>query len=63
MTDPEPLPDGHPLFTHPRALITPHTSGDFAGYVDAATELLVANVEQLRKGGVAFNKVDPARGY
>ncbi|KAI9638424.1 D-isomer specific 2-hydroxyacid dehydrogenase [Dioszegia hungarica] len=63
VTDPEPLPDGHPLFTHPRALITPHTSGDFAGYVDAATELLVANVEQLRKGGVAFNKVDPARGY
>jgi phosphoglycerate dehydrogenase-like enzyme len=63
VTDPEPLPPKHPLFTHPRALITPHTSGDFAGYVEAATELLVANVEQLRKGGVAFNKVDPEKGY
>jgi D-3-phosphoglycerate dehydrogenase len=26
VTDPEPLPEGHPLRTHPRALITPHTA-------------------------------------
>src|SRR5919107_2561056 len=26
VTDPEPLPDGHPLWTEPRALITPHTA-------------------------------------
>jgi phosphoglycerate dehydrogenase-like enzyme len=63
VTDPEPLPAGHPLFTHPRALITPHTSGDFAGYFDAATELLVRNVEQVRRGGKAFNAVDPKKGY
>ena len=24
MTDPEPLPDDHPLRTHPRAIVTPH---------------------------------------
>ena len=24
VTDPEPLPDGHPLWSEPRALITPH---------------------------------------
>jgi D-3-phosphoglycerate dehydrogenase len=26
VTDPEPLPDDHPLRTHPRAVITPHTA-------------------------------------
>src|SRR5665213_395407 len=24
VTEPEPLPDGHPLRTHPRAIVTPH---------------------------------------
>lgn len=63
VTDPEPLPTDHPLYTHPRAIITPHTSGNFVGYVDAATDLLVANVEHMRKGGKAFNLVDPKKGY
>lgn len=27
VTDPEPLPPGHPLWSQPRALITPHTAG------------------------------------
>src|SRR5439155_227533 len=27
VTDPEPLPPGHPLWTHPRVIITPHTAG------------------------------------
>ena len=26
VTDPEPLPDGHPLWAEPRALITPHVA-------------------------------------
>ena len=57
------MPDGHPLFTHPRALITPHTSGDFVGYFDAAADLLLASVERVRKGGEPFNVVDPEKGY
>src|SRR5262249_10820413 len=27
VTDPEPLPTGHPLWTHPRVIVTPHTAG------------------------------------
>ena len=27
VADPEPLPAGHPLWTHPRVLVTPHTAG------------------------------------
>ncbi len=35
VTDPEPLPDGHPLWSEPRALITPHVANTRA-QLDAA---------------------------
>lgn len=63
VTDPEPLTDGHELFSHPRVIITPHTSGVYAGYFDAATELLMANVENLRQGKKAYNVVNFDKGY
>ena len=63
VTDPEPLPDNHLLFSHPRALITPHISADVQGYFSHGAELLVANVERIRAGGKPMNVVDPARGY
>jgi phosphoglycerate dehydrogenase-like enzyme len=31
VTDPEPLPDGHPLWTAPGVLITPHISSGVRG--------------------------------
>jgi phosphoglycerate dehydrogenase-like enzyme len=43
--------------------ITPHTSGDFAGYFDAGTDLLIENVKRVRAGRGAFNVVDPEKGY
>lgn len=63
VTDPEPLPDNHPFFTHPRVIITPHTSGGVEGYLDKAADLLIANVEQIRNGGEPINKVDWKKGY
>jgi phosphoglycerate dehydrogenase-like enzyme len=63
VTDPEPLPEGHALLTHPRAVITPHSSADFEGYFDAGGELLVENIENMRRGGEPFNVVDPEKGY
>ena len=63
VTDPEPLPDDHPFFTHPRVIITPHTSGGVEGYLDKAADLLIANVEQIRSGGEPINKVDWKKGY
>ena len=38
VTDPEPLPDGHPLWTEPRCIITPHT----ANTVEMAEPLLAS---------------------
>lgn len=63
VTDPEPLPKGHALFTHPRAVITPHCSADFAGYFDAGADLLIANVKRVREGGELMNVVDREKGY
>ncbi|GFZ46002.1 LOW QUALITY PROTEIN: hypothetical protein JCM24511_03736 [Saitozyma sp. JCM 24511] len=63
VTDPEPPPDGHPLFSHPRIIVTPHTSGEFDGYYDAATDLMLAQVRNIRAGGKPWNLVDPERGY
>ncbi|KAL7425045.1 hypothetical protein Q5752_000733 [Cryptotrichosporon argae] len=63
VTDPEPLPDGHALFTHPRVIVTPHVSADFEGYFDASVDLCIANAERVRAGGKAYNIVDPVKGY
>lgn len=63
VTDPEPLPVGHPLFTHPAAIVTPHTSGSFEGYFDSGADVLLRQVESLRGGRGPINVVDPDKGY
>jgi phosphoglycerate dehydrogenase-like enzyme len=63
VTDPEPLPAGHPLWSEPRCLITPHT----ANTVEMAEPLLRARVaENVRRwiaGEDLLGPVDPAAGY
>ncbi len=63
VTDPEPLPDGHPLWNEPRALITPHS----ADTPDMTTPLLAervrANVEAFLDHGRFVGVVDPGAGY
>jgi len=63
VTDPEPLPDGHPLWTEPRCLITPH----MADTPDMTAPLLA---ERIRLNTAAFlgnapfvGVVDPIAGY
>lgn len=63
MTDPEPLTDGHPLFSHPRVIITPHVSGDTEGERDFTIDLVLANHEKVTKGEKVYNAVDLKRGY
>lgn len=63
VTDPEPLPAGHPLWTTPRVLISPHT----AGLSDRSRERLFLLVrENLRRyvaGEPLLSVVDIDRGY
>ncbi|WWC69770.1 uncharacterized protein I206_103713 [Kwoniella pini CBS 10737] len=63
VTDPEPLTDGHPLYTHPLVIITPHTSSNVKGYFEIGADLLLENVKRIREGGKPINKVIPERGY
>ncbi len=63
VTDPEPLPEGHPLWSAPRVIITPHT----AGRGDRGRERLFIMVrENLRRyvnGEPMLSVVNIERGY
>jgi phosphoglycerate dehydrogenase-like enzyme len=63
VTDPEPLPDGHPLWGHPRCIITPHT----ADTAEMVQPLLAArireNVTRFAAGEELEGLVDPVAGY
>ncbi len=63
VTDPEPLPDGHPLWGHPRCIITPHTA-DTPEMVDHMLAARVRdNVARFAAGQPLAGLVDPAAGY
>jgi len=57
----EPLPAGHPFWTHPRILVTPHIASVTS--LPTAAALVVDNLKQWRAGGALRNVVDPDRGY
>jgi phosphoglycerate dehydrogenase-like enzyme len=63
VTDPEPLPDGHPLWSERRCLITPHTGNT----IEMAEPLLRArvgdNVRRWIAGHDLIGRVDPVAGY
>ncbi len=63
VTDPEPLPDGHPLWALPNCIITPHT----ANTREIAPPLLGVrireNVERFAAGLPLVGGMDPAAGY
>jgi phosphoglycerate dehydrogenase-like enzyme len=46
VTDPEPLPDGHPLWSAPGVTITPHVAGDVPLFPRRAMELVADQVRR-----------------
>ena len=63
VTDPEPLPDGHPLWTQERCIITPHTA-DTPEMVDRMLAARVRdNVARFAAGQPLAGLVDVAAGY
>jgi phosphoglycerate dehydrogenase-like enzyme len=63
VTDPEPLPDGHPLWAEPRALITPHQANTNAMTEPLFQARVEANVRALAEGGEPEGVVDVEQGY
>ena len=42
----EPLPSGHPLWSMPGVVVSPHMSADFHGWLDALASQFLANLER-----------------
>lgn len=57
VTDPEPLPDGHPLWSAPGAIITPHVASDVGREAERAWQLVYEQVERLATGQPLINQV------
>ena len=62
VTDPEPLPAGHPLWTR-NVIITPHTAGQSPGGQRRAHELFRENLRRFVTGEMLLNVVDKKVGY
>jgi phosphoglycerate dehydrogenase-like enzyme len=57
VTDPEPLPAGHPLWSLPNVLITPHVGGAVAGLLGRAYALVHAQLTRYVAGEPVRNVV------
>jgi len=54
VTDPEPLPSGHPLWDFDNVLVTPHNAGHTPAYYDRLADIVAENVERLADGDSEF---------
>ncbi len=63
VTDPEPLPAGHPLWNHPRAIVTPHTAGGSPRRAGRVIATFCENLRRLRDGRPMLALIDKHKGY
>jgi phosphoglycerate dehydrogenase-like enzyme len=63
VTDPEPLPDGHPLWSRPEVIITPHVAAGSDLRVERLWIVLRENLRRYAAGEPMLSVVDTARGY
>jgi phosphoglycerate dehydrogenase-like enzyme len=57
VTDPEPLPPDHPLWTTPNCFITPHTAGGFGGEETALVQHFLENLARFTAGTALADRV------
>ena len=63
VTDPEPLPKDHPLWTHPRVVVTPHTAGGSPRRAGRVIETFIENLRRMRTGQPLLALIDKEKGY
>ena len=63
VTDPEPLPDGHPLWSAPNCIITPHSADTWEMIMPLLAERISTNVARFAAGRPLVGVVDPESGY
>jgi len=57
VTDPEPLPQGHPLFALPNVLISPHVGGASTAMRPRMVRLIRGQIERMQRGDAPVNVV------
>ncbi len=60
VTDPEPLPEGHPLWSCPNLLLTPHIGGSTPQFAPRALRVAAQELERYMKGEPLQNVVQAA---
>lgn len=63
VTDPEPLPEGHPLWNAKNVFVSPHISSSSTSYFDRLWDITKLNLERLSEGREFVNKVNRKEGY
>jgi phosphoglycerate dehydrogenase-like enzyme len=63
VTDPEPLPEDHPLWTHPRVIVTPHTAGGSPRRAQRVIDTFCENLRRMRTGQPLLALIDKEKGY
>jgi phosphoglycerate dehydrogenase-like enzyme len=63
VTDPEPLPDGHPLWALPNAIVTPHTANTQEMALPLLSARITDNVRRWIAREPLVGSVDPIAGY
>jgi phosphoglycerate dehydrogenase-like enzyme len=59
VTDPEPLPDGHPLFAMSNVLISPHMGGATSATAPRAARLIEEQIARMMRGEAPINVIFP----
>ena len=62
VTDPEPLPDDHPLWRSPGVLVSPHVGGDTSAFAPRAVALVREQLDLPRAGRAAAQRRGCRRG-
>jgi phosphoglycerate dehydrogenase-like enzyme len=57
VTDPEPLPPGHPLWDAPNVLITPHFTAAVPDKLDRSLDVITENLRRWRAGEPMLNRM------
>ena len=59
----EPLPAGHPFWTMPNVMLSPHTADRVEGFLEPAVECFMENLKRFLSGVPLLNIVDKHAGY
>lgn len=63
VTEPEPLPESHPLWSHPRVIITPHIGNTPEMGIPLLAAHIRDNVERFGRGEPLLGLIDVEAGY